>query len=180
MSAVATSTFDRRETAPLLAEFPALRRRVQGALFPPSATMGQPLAAKRLPQPRCTRSGQIRVLSDTRISGLRREWESTKPMAWLAREIAANALAVKRTETESEFQRSVCALQEKADADDWSARELSRRAGLSLRTWGRIRAGRVNSETWLPKLRAAVAILKISSASLNSQLSTLNPQLHHG
>jgi hypothetical protein len=59
----------------------------------------------------------------------------------------------------AEVSALVTALNERAELEGWSQRELAKRAALSWRTWGRIRSGQVNAAEWLPKLRAAVARL---------------------
>lgn len=43
-----------------------------------------------------------------------------------------------------------------ANAEDWSQREASRRAGLSWGAFRRCRDGRNDPVTWLPKIQAAL------------------------
>lgn len=55
-----------------------------------------------------------------------------------------------------QLQASVHQLLERAQQEEWSQRELSRRVGIPERTFRRIKDGKVSALAWLPKLQPAV------------------------
>ena len=67
--------------------------------------------------------------------------------------------AARRVAQRFECRQLVTALLQRAEFEEWSARELSRRIGVSRSTLGRLARGQGNLAAWLPRLRAAITHL---------------------
>ena len=106
------------------------------------------------------RAGHGRVLSGPGILALRQDFESPKPIAFLAALISEDAGQRRRSVAAAKLQASVTQLLSIAEKEEWSLRTLARKAGLTWSSWRRVRAGKVDSLCWLPKLETALARLK--------------------
>jgi hypothetical protein len=81
----------------------------------------------------------------------------------LAAELKAAQL--KRAEllaTGTELSALVAHLKSRAEAEQWSQRELAQRLGLSWGTWQRICHSAIDPIEWLPKVRAAAGRLDVN------------------
>lgn len=67
--------------------------------------------------------------------------------------------AAKRVVLDFERRSLVQLIQARAEAENWSWREVSRRAGLSRTTLTRAVHGKINLAVWLPQLRTVAARL---------------------
>jgi hypothetical protein len=104
--------------------------------------------ARALPRPLCARIRLAITESEAAKLGILDRWQ--------AAQLRQAKRALKQAWLAGEFQRSVEALLQRAATEEWSQRKLAMRAGLSFRSWRRIRDRNVNPAAWLPKLRAAL------------------------
>ena len=59
-----------------------------------------------------------------------------------------------------EFQTLAATLTARAEAEEWSRREFSKRTGIPRTTWARLLSGKADLSAWLPKVREAAARLQ--------------------
>ena len=76
-----------------------------------------------------------------------------------ARRRVALQAAARRVAQRFECRQLVTALLQRAEFEEWSARELSRRIAINRMTMARLSRGQGNLAAWLPCLRAAITHL---------------------
>ena len=80
----------------------------------------------------------------------------------IAEQRAYDARQASQAAASSELARLVAEINTKAAAVELSARQLTSRIGLSLRTWRRVCNGTASAPDWLPKVRAIAERLRVS------------------
>jgi ribosome-binding protein aMBF1 (putative translation factor) len=90
---------------------------------------------------------------------LRQEFHQARPVGYLSRLLAESRAHAARIAAAAELQRSVDTLLTRAQTEEWSQRELARRAGIPETTLRRLRHGKADPLTWLPRIHPALARL---------------------
>lgn len=143
----------------LTAAKPMLKRLASDAPESGSAVLGHSSAPNSMARPSRADNGQNCALSGNRLTALRREFTEGRPVGCLARLISEANADAQRRHAADELDRSVSQLLARAEMEEWSGRELARRAGIPETTLRRLRSGQVDPLAWLPKIKPALARL---------------------
>ena len=135
----------------------AFNRFAPDAPLPPSAVLRPPTAQNRSAQARRAGNAGNFTLPQSRIATLRREFTAARPVAFLACLISEANLHTRAAASATELKSSLEQLFERAAVEDWSLRDLSRRAGIPESTLRWLRSGQVDPLAWLPKIQTALA-----------------------
>ena len=119
-----------------------------------AAVVGRQIGPRAVAQPSGARVRLSITKSEARKAGVLDRWQAAHERH--------EQKAQRRATAAVELHLSVLKLLQHAEAQEWSQRELARRAGLSWGAFRRCRDGQIDPTTWLPKLHAALSKLNPS------------------